>query len=192
MTIREFIDEMTDKKIQNTHLNPNAVSDYLKEKLEIKTYIPFSDKQKIAEMIIKANMTEENGIKKINSAGQFVSFITAMLVAHTNLEIDAENPIEDYDLLCEAGLLEQIVAEFQKDYSECEAILKMTAADELADNNLSAVVARFLDGILGLLDGFSGALGNIVGNVDINSLLGGKFNENDLNKLKGFLDRYIN
>lgn len=190
MTIKNFIEEFKEKKIMNSKINEHAVSDYLREKLEIKEYIPFSDKKKIAEMIIAANMTEENGIKKINSAGQFVSFITAMLMAHTNLEIDAENPVEDYDLLCEAGLLELIIAEFQKDYAECEAILKMAVADELADNNLNAVVARFLDGILGLLDGFSGTLGNIVGNVDINSLLGGKFNENDLDKLKGFLDRY--
>ena len=192
MKVNQFIDDMKKKKIQATAINPNAVSDYIRKTLEIKEYIPFEDKKKIAEMIIKTNMTEENGIKKINSAGQFVSFITAMLVIHTNLEIDAENPIEDYDLICEAGLLEPIVAEFQKDYSECEVILKMTAADELADNNLSSVVAKFLGGISDMIGGFGNKLGGIVENIDIGSLLGGKFDTNDLAKLKGFLDKYNN
>lgn len=188
----EFIKTFKEKKIINSKINEHAVSDYLRETLEIKDYIPFDDKKKIAEMIIDANMTEENGIKKINSAGQFVSFITAMLVVHTSLEIDKDDPIADYDALSEAGLLELIIAEFQKDYSECEAILKMAAADELADNNLSAVVARFLDGVLGTLDGLGSVLGDAIGKIDINSLLGGKFNTEDLAKLKGFLDKYNN
>ena len=190
MKIADMLAEMKSKKVQNTQVNPDAVGAYLRKTLEIKTYVPFEDKKKIAEMIIAANLTEENGIKKINSAGQFVSFIVAMLTAHTSLQIDAENPIEDYDLLCEAGLLEPIVAEFQKDYAECEAILKMTAADELADNNLNAVVARFLDGILNKLDGFGDGLKKFVDGIDIGNLLGGKFDMKDLDRLKGFLDKY--
>lgn len=192
MKVLDFIENFKNDKVINTQIKPNAISDYLKEKLEIKEYIPFDDKKKIAEMIIEKNITEENGIKKINSAGQFVSFIVAMLVAHTNLEINTENPIEDYDLICEAGLLESIVAEFQKDYAECEAILKMTVADTLVDNNLNAVVARFLDGVLDKLDGVSEGLKNTIENIDINNLLGGKFDTEDLAKLKGFLDRYNN
>ena len=141
-------------------------------------------------MVVAANITEENGIKKIDSAGQFVGFIAAMLIAHTNLEIDAENPIEDYDLICEAGLLEPIVAQFQKDYTECEVLLKMVVADTLEDNNLSAVVARFLDGILDNVDNIADAFKGIIEDVDINNLLGGNFQAEDLAKLKGFLDKY--
>ena len=190
MKITDMLMEMKAKKIQNTQVNPDAVGTYLRKALEIKTYIPFEDKKKVVEMIIAANITEENGIKKINSVGQFISFVMSMLATHTNLQIDAEHVIEDYDLLCEAGLLEVIIAEFQKDYSESEVILKMMVADELSDNNLSAVIARFLSGILDNLGGLGEGFKDIIGNFDINSLLGGKFEGSDLDKLKGFLDKY--
>lgn len=186
----DFIQDFKNKKIMNTQIAPNAVSEYLKKTLEIKDYIPFNNKKQIAEMVVNQNMTEENGIKKIDTVGQFIGFIMAMLVAHTSLEINIEDPIADYDVLSESGLLEPIIAQFQKSYSECEAILKMTAADALADNNLNAVVARFLDGVLDKLDNFSEGLKNTIGKVDINSLLKGIFNQNDLTKLKGFLDTY--
>jgi hypothetical protein len=190
MKIAELLTEMKTKKIQNTQVNPDAVGTYLRKNLEIKTYIPFEDKKRIAEMIIAANLTEENGIKKIDSVGQFISFVTAMLVAHTSLQINTDNPIEDYNLICEAGLLEPIIAEFQKDYAESEVILKMMVADELADNNLSIVVARFLDGVLDVIGGFSDSLSDVVNKVDVDNLLGDKFDVDDLVKLKGFLDKY--
>jgi hypothetical protein len=94
--------------------------------------------------------------------------------------------------LSESGLLEPIIAQFQKSYSECEAILKMTAADALADNNLNAVVARFLDGILDKLDVVGDGLKNMIESIDLNSILGKDFTEENLSQLKGFLDRYNN
>lgn len=192
MTIQNFIKEFQDKKIQNTHVNPNAVAEYLDKTLEIKKYIPFSTKKKIAEMIIEQNSTVESGIVKIDSVGQFVGFIVAMLAAHTNLQINTEDPILDYDALSEAGLLEPIIACFQKDYSECEVILQMTASDTLSDNNLNAVVARFLDGILDKLDDVGDGLKSMIEGIDLKSILGANFTENDLSQLKGFLDKYTN
>lgn len=190
MKIANFIEEFNNKKIQNTPVNPNAVAEYLSTTLEIKTYIPFNTKKQIAEMIVEQNSTVENGIVKIGSVGQFIGFIMAMIAAHTNLEINTKDPISDYDILSESGLLEVIIAQFEKSYSECEVILKMTAADALADNNLNAVVARFLDGILDKLDGVGDGLKNILESIDLKSILGSNFNEEDLSHLKGFLDKY--
>ena len=192
MLVANFIDEFKNKKVMNTQIAPNAVSEYLNKTLEIKTYIPFSDKKRIAEMVVEQNSTVENGVVKIDSAGQFIGFIVAMLVAHTNLEINTEDPISDYDALSETGLLELIIAQFQKSYSECEAILKMVAADALADNNLSAVVARFLDGVLDKLDGVGNGLKNMFESIDLKSILGENFTKDNLSQLRDFLDRYNN
>lgn len=192
MTVKNFIEEFKNKKIMDTHVNPNAVSEYLNKTLEIKNYISFSDKKQIAEMVVEQNSIVENGIVKIDSVGQFIGFIMAMLVAHTNLEINTEDPISDYDTLSEAGLLEPIIAQFQKSYAECEAILKLTAADALVDNNLNAVVARFLDGILDNLDVVSDGLKNMIEGIDLKSILGKDLTEENLSQLKGFLDKYTN
>lgn len=192
MNVNELVLKFKEQKVMNTKLQPNAIEDFIKTNIEIKTYIPFMNKKQIAEMVINQNMNEEHGITRVESTGQFIGFIMAMITSHTNLEVNLDNPIESYDLLSEAGLLELIIAQFQKDYSECEAILKMVAADALADNNLNAVVARFLDGILDKLDGVGDGLKNMIEGIDLKNILGMDFTNEDLSQLKGFLNKYTN
>ena len=184
MIITEFIKNYKNSKIQNTKSNPNAVSEYLQKKLEIKNYIPFREKRKIAEMVVAQNISEIYGIKKNDSINQYISFVVAMIASHTNLEFSTD-PVADYDLLSESGLLPQIIAEFKQDYDECDAILKMTLTSELADNNINVLVGRFLDSILKKLDGVSEMLKDI----DIKKVLGIDISKEDLAKLNGFLDK---
>lgn len=188
MNVQDFIQEFVDKKISNTKINPNAVEEFIKSKLKIRTFIPFVEKRKIVELVVSENTTEEYNIKKIDSAGQFVGFVTSMLMTHTDLELDQADPIKSYDALSESGLLEPIIACFQGDYSECEVLLKMTVADTLADNELSVVVAKFLDGVLNRLDDVGDVLKGTLDGFDLQSILG-NFNQEDLNKLGSFLDR---
>ena len=188
MNVQDFIQEFVDKKISNTKIQPNAVEEFIKSKLTIRTFIPFLEKRQIVELVVSANTTEEYNIKKIDSVGQFVGFVTSMLITHTDLEIDQVNPIKSYDALSEAGLLEPIIACFQNDYSECEVLLKMTVADVLADNELNVVVAKFLDGILDKLDGVGNVLKGALDGFDLQSVIG-NFHQEDLNKLRGFLDK---
>ena len=139
MTVKNFIEEFKNKKIMNTQIAPNAVAEYLQKTLEIKDYIPFSDKKRIAEMVVEQNSTVDNGIVKIDSVGQFIGFVVAMLVAHTNLEINIEDPIADYDLLSEAGLLEPIIAQFQKLLELDEVKLQFT------DEALHAIAKKAME-----------------------------------------------
>ena len=188
MNVKDFIQEFVDKKISNTKIQPNAVEEFIKSKLKIRTFIPFVEKRQIVELVVSTNTTEEYNIKKIDSAGQFVGFVTSMLIAHTDLELDQDNPVASYDALSEVGLLEPIIACFQKDYSECEALLKMAVADMLADNELNVVVAKFLDGILDKFDGVGNVFKDALDGFDLQSVLG-NFNKEDLNKLSGFLNK---
>lgn len=188
--VKDLCEEFKNKKIQNNKITPNGIGDFLTEKLEITPYIPFDDKRKIAKMIIETNMTEEYGIKKIDSVGQFVSFVIAMIVAHTNLQFNAENLTGDYDLLAECGVLEHILAQFQKDYAECEVILEMAHADALADNHLSFVVAKFLDGILDQFDGVGDAIKGMVEKIDLDKMMNLGLNENEIVKVKSLLNKF--
>lgn len=189
MNILEFVKDFQDKKIQNNKLNEHAVSDYLKEKLEIKTYLPFREKRILAETVVSQNIEWVDGVKKIDSINEYVGFIVAVLSAHTNLSF-SDDPVADYDLLAESGLLPQIIAEFQESYSECDILLKLARNSELEDNNINAIVARFTDGILQKLDSVGEVLKDQFGNIDIQNILGGAFKQEDLAKLKGFLDKY--
>lgn len=186
MKIFELIQDFKTKKIQNTKADSTVISGYLKKTLEIKTYLPFLEKKKLVDMIIDANITEENGIKKDNQILRYISFITTSITAHTGLEF--EDVFADYDALAESGLLEHVVAEFASSHNELDVMMKMALADKMADNNLSAVVARFLDGILDKVDDITGPLGEKIDGLNIEKLLG-NINKEDVTKLIGFVDK---
>ena len=184
-TVQNFIDGFKQKNIQNTKIAPNGVSDYLKKELEIKTYIPFRQKRETVEVVVAHNIKEIDGIKKIDTINQYVSFVVAMLSLHTNLEF-RDDPIADYDLLAESKLLPQIIAEFKESYDECDILLKMVVSSELEDNSTSALIGRFLNGISNMLDGIIEKFES----TDIKDILGANFNEEDLTALSRFLNTY--
>ena len=188
MKINEFIKNFQDRKIMNTKVNPNAVSEYLRKELEIQSYIPFRDKRKIAETIVAQNIREVDGIKKYDSIDGYVSLVVASIMAHTNLQFSGD-PIADYDLLAESGLLPQIIAEFQGSHDEIDIILKMALAMELEDNNVNVLVGRFLNKISKLLDDVSEVAKDKLESFDLKDVLGGDFKEEDLTKLIGLLDK---
>lgn len=188
MKINEFVESFKIARVQNTKINPDAISEWIREKIEIKTYIPFRQKREIAEMVVGQNIEVIDGIKKYDSINAYVGFVVAMISAHTNLEWGSD-PVADYDLLAESGLLPQIITEFQESYNECNVVMQMALAMELEDNNVNVLIGHFLDDILKKLgsvgEKFKGALGDF----NIQDILGGNIKEEDLTKLSGLLDR---
>jgi hypothetical protein len=188
MTVKNFVDAYKAKKfmiIKNNGVDEK--SEWLRKELEIKEYIPFREKRKIAEMIVEQNVEEVDGIKKYDSISGYVSLVVASISAHTNLEFSTD-PVADYDLLAESGLLPLVVGEFQGSHGELDIILKMALEMELKDNETSALVGRFLNQILGMLDGVSDVLKGVVENIDLEGLLG-DIKPEDLAKLSGLLDK---
>ena len=189
MLVNDFVQKFVEDKVQNSKLNDHAVSDYLKEKLEIKTYIPFREKRSIVEAIVDQNIEWADGIKKIDDINMYVSFVIAMISAHTSLDF-SDDPVADYDLLAESRLLPQIIAEFQESYDECQLLLNLCVKNVLEDNGINVLVSKFLDGILQKLDDVGEILKDKFDNVNIKDVLGKVFKQEDLAKLKGFLDKY--
>lgn len=189
ITVENFVKDFKDKRVINTKVAPDAIGNYIRENLEIRTYIPFVKKRAIAEMVVAQNTEEVDGVKRNDSINQYVSFVVAMISAHTNLEF-GEDPVVDYDLLAESGLLHQIIAEFKTSYDECEILLKMALAMELEDNNINVLVGKFLNGILQRLDGVGEVLKDKLGGLNLKDILGQDIKQEDLAKLQGFLDRW--
>ena len=92
--------------------------------------------------------------------------------------------------MSESGLLAPIIDTFKTDYSECDVLLKMALADELEDNNVNNAFGKFLNGILYRLDAVGEYIKSAMDGVDINSILGESFNQEDLAKLSSFIDKY--
>lgn len=188
MFISEFVQEFKDKKIANSKVAPNAVEEYITKNLEIKTYLPFATKRTIAEMVAQKNIDYIDGVKKHDSISSYIAFIMAMIRSHTNLEF-SDDPVEDYDLLAESGLLPMIIDTFRADYTECDVLLKMAIAYELEDNNINMLVGNFLNGLLERLDEFSDALKESMGGKTMEEIIGANFKQEDLAKLTSLLDK---
>ena len=190
ITVQNFIQEFKDRKITNTKIDPDAIQKYIQEKLEIKSYIPFRTKREIAETVVAQNIQKIDGIKRYDSINAYIGLIVATLMAHTSL-IFGPDPIADYDMLAESGLLTQIVTEFQESYNEIDILLKMVLTSEMEDNNINVLVGNFLDNILKRFDTIGAVLKDKLEDIDLKDILGVDFNSEDLTKLKGLLNKYI-
>lgn len=155
MTIKEFIQDFKAKKIVNNQINPTAIEDYIRKTLEVREYVPFAEKQAVAQIVLTTCSNIEDGVVVIDSVQKYILFTISMISTYTNLEIDED--IDSYDLLCstligDETLLDCILKTFEKEYGRCLNILNMMTTDLLAENNIEKQVGRFLTGILSKVD----------------------------------------
>ena len=181
MDIKTFVENYKAKKFMTAlKSGVDEKSEWLRKELEIKNYIPFMEKRKIAEAIVEQNIEVVDGIKKYDSINGYIGLIVASIMAHTNLKFSMD-PIGDYDLLAESGLLSLIIAAFQESYNEIDVLLKMALAMELEDNNASALIGRFLDSVLKKFDNIS----KLLGNINLNKI----FDEESAAKIVGLFNK---
>lgn len=188
MNITTFVENYKAKKFITVKQGVNGKSEWIRSQLEIKDYIPFKKKREIAEMIVFKNISEVDGIKKYDSINGYIGLIVASIMAHTNLEWSAD-PIADYDLLAESGLLMDIISEFEGSHAEIDLLLHMTLDMAMEDNELNAIVGRFLNKISGTLDEIIDVVKDKFGDFDLKSILGEDIKPEDLAKLTGLLDK---
>lgn len=179
VSIQDFVQNFISKKIQNTKADTTAVERALASELVITDYIPFREKREIAETIVEDNAEMVDGVWKIDSINQYVTFVLAMLESHTNLTI-GEDPVLDYDALAKNKLLAPIIQMFKADYDEAETVLKMATAAKLEDNQINILAGKFLNGILTRLDG----VGEVLKNVNLKDLIGVDLTEKDIASLR--------
>lgn len=188
MTIKEFVEAYKAKRFMNINTAAEEKAEWLRNELEIKTYIPFRKKREIAEMIVAQNIKIVDGVKRYNLIDGYVSFIVASLVAHTSLEFSSD-PVADYDLLAESHLLSDILAEFAESHQEVDLILHMVLDMELEDNKINAIISRFLNKISEILDGVVDMAKNKFEDLDFSKILGSDFSEEDLAAISSFLNK---
>ena len=189
MKVIEFVNEFKEKKIMNTQITPNAVNEYITKTLEVKDYVPFVEKQSVAQIVLESCAHMQDGVITIDSVQEYMIFTITILSTYTSLEFEGdENDLNAYDVLCsyqvdDSTLLDEIVKTFEKEYVRCNDILNMMTADLMAENNIEKQVGRFLSGIsekIGDLgDSLIDKLGNF--NMDLNQL--------DIDKLSDIISK---
>ena len=188
MDILTFVENFKNDKVINTQIKPNAISEYLKEKLEVKEYVPFIEKQSIAQITLETCSNMKDGVIAVDSIKKYIIFTITVLSTYTNLEFSGSNDLDSYDALCsyqigDGTLLDEIVKTFEKEYVRCNDILNMMTADLLAENNIEKQVGKFLSGISEKIDGLGDSLIDRLGNfnTDLNQL--------DIDKLSDIISK---
>ena len=148
-------------------------------------YIPVLEKRQLAELVYASSVTMENGVVKVDSLSKYLIFTLLMLNRYTELEFTVDEDgaatelaIKEYDLLCESGLINKIIAEFAEDYARSNEVMNYVFQDNLAVNNtVEAVIGKASMALLNIVDNFANALSNKVdemnfdlGNLDIGQL----------------------
>ena len=157
--------------------------------IETKQYIGIEMKRKIAQLVLE-NCTEivDDEIR-IDSVERYILFTISVIGTHTNLEFSDEkdedySAIDDYDALCESGLLAKVINTFKDDYVSCQEILNMMTADMMQGNmTIEKKIGKFLDEIQDLL---GDTVNGLVEKLNINDLV--KSLPTDQNKLLKLFD----
>ena len=122
---------------------------YIKKNLKVKPYIPFIMKEVIANNLAEISMFEyevfvdENGQKKkrktgyvkISSSMYYLFFCRAVIESYTNLTIESEGFYDEYDMLNELGLMDEITKSIpEKELKELKMICDMKKNDVIFNN----------------------------------------------------------
>lgn len=186
MTIREFCKQYISFDTQS------LAEDFLKENLEVKEYLPFVVKDAIVTTIVEKTMFEhvpvlrddgtverkKTDIVKVNSTGQYMLFCRMVFMYYTNLTVESETFLDEYDALKQSGLLNRFMMDTEEHMSlipaselaELRSILSMKQNDILTNyhspqayiqNQLASLDKSIGDSISPILGKFALALEKI-------------------------------
>lgn len=163
-TIKSFVETY------NNYATESLKNDYIKDNLEIKSYLPFLRKDAIATVLAERTTykhepyTKEDGtvgqkktdVISVNSTAQYLLFCRVVIENYTNLTVETEGFFEEYDLLKQSGLLDKLMVGTEQtaplipadEIGELRSLLELKQKDILFNqtevhNYISSQVERF-------------------------------------------------
>lgn len=163
-TIKSFVETY------NNYATESLKNDYIKDNLEIKSYLPFLRKDAIATVLAERTTykhepyTKEDGIVgqkktdviRVNSTAQYLLFCRVVIENYTNLTVETDGFFEEYDLLKQSGLLDKLMVGTEQvaplipadEIGELRSLLELKQKDILFNqtevhNYISSQVERF-------------------------------------------------
>ena len=168
---------------------------FLKTKLKVENYLPYSEKLVTAELIVKNSSyaivkNEENGalIKtdriKINSPMRYILFVMNVVSKYTNLEVNFKDVLPEYDALNKNCLIEVVFAKIgDKEVGEFNTLVDMILNDFMSNEyQFKNFVSEKLTQVNEMIRKATPHIDNIVNKLD-------NLTEEDVNKLSGVFEK---
>lgn len=143
--------------------------------INAKTYVPVLRKRQLAELVYQNSISYENGLVKVDSLTKYLIFSMVIISEYTDLEFTVDEngkataeAIAEYDVLCEAGLVDVVINCFAADYARANEILNYVFKDNLAvTNTVEAVVGNLVENVKDSMDGLVVTLKDKIDNFDM-------------------------
>ena len=135
ITVKEFVDGCKKQTDDVT----NKKEKYIK-KFVGNNYVNYATKLSVADQIVQLSSTNQvdgqvNGQIKINSSLRYLLYVFNLIDLYTNITVDFSNILEEYDLLEEQGLVDELIRLMpQREVISFETILKMVFDDFIQNN----------------------------------------------------------
>ena len=185
MKIEEFITAVANNK--HKLLKPAQLSEFVSKTIEVKKYISIKEKKVLVGDIISESVLYEDGIFKFNEIKKYICFTMKTIAKYTNLEMSTDIE-DDYDMLCEAGLLNIVIESFSGEYENVKLLLQMQCDYVLSNNNIEIQAGRFLTQCLEQVSEFIGKAGGKLDTFDLNKLATTVSKSIDLSKIMNFFN----
>lgn len=99
ITIKTFCKEYSNR------VNDTLKKQYIKDNLEIISYVPFVKKDALISNLLKATMIDkETDNVKVNSSAEYLLMTRILIENYTNLTVETDGFYEEYDELKKSGL----------------------------------------------------------------------------------------
>lgn len=86
-------------------VNDTLKKQYIKDNLEITSYVPFVNKDALISNLLKATMIDkETDNVKVNSSAEYLLMTRILIENYTNLTVETDGFYEEYDELKKSGL----------------------------------------------------------------------------------------
>ena len=173
--------------------NNDDKAKFLKTKLKTEKYMPYADKLSIAENIVKSSsykMIKEDGKLKqtdriaLNSPMRYVLFVMTVVDKYTNIEVNFNNIMPDFDALNFNSLIEVIFEKVgDKETAEFNTVVEMVLNDFMANKyQFKNYIDDTLLKVTGLVEKCAPLIDNITSKLD-------GMSEEDVEKLSGLLGK---
>ena len=190
MKVQNFIDDFKSNKVVNSQIKPNAVGEYIKKTLEVKDYVPLVEKRELCAQVLNAcNTKDDSGLIKLESVSRYIIFTLSIISKYTKLEFssgeDEIDSLDEYDMLCQADLLNPILDVIGAEYTTCNNMLNMMMEDIMTNNNtIENVVGAVLGKLGDSIDDFITVISDKVESMNLD------LNQIDIDKYKGLIEQF--
>lgn len=171
MEERINIDELISK--YTSFNSKDAKRNYLAKTVKTVDYLPFASVCVNANSIVDNTSFDENGNIHIDSCKRYIMYTFAILKLYTNLDVHEDSFTDEFDKLCKAKMLNEIIALIDEDQVKTfETVLKMKTDDAITNNygiqnyinkNIVPVISKYFDM-------FVNNMAEMMQNVDIDKL----------------------